>query len=204
MGMRRRSLAHSWTRGNDTAEIVTPISRTIQIRSFGWSKATPGPVSGPVKAIEVETLKDFEKYKGQLKGAVVLARKPALVPPENEVPENAYDAVIPLAHGVPKAQMSWRDRLKLLKMVAAEKPAVVLGVFFDPVVESLYFFLLQEPEHVLLKLAGTLARDDLDHRRLLRHGLVDDRPQRPVDVLPAVVDVVQIKLELHDQETVPR
>src|SRR5690348_2237229 len=84
-----------------------------------------------------------------------------------------------------------------------EEPPEVLGVLLDAVVERLDLFLLQEPEHPLLELPRALARDDLDQRSLLRHGLVDDRLQGPVDVLPAVVDVVQVKLELHGAVSAP-
>src|SRR5436853_907025 len=34
-------IAHAWTRGQDTAAVVSPISRPVPIRSFGWGKATP-------------------------------------------------------------------------------------------------------------------------------------------------------------------
>src|SRR6185437_3657541 len=78
-----------------------------------------------------------------------------------------------------------------------EEPPEVLGVLLDAVVERLDLFLLQEPEHPLLELPRALARDDLNKRGLLGHGLVDDRLQGPVDVLPAVVDVVQVELQLH-------
>src|SRR5215469_13680693 len=50
---------------------------------------------------------------------------------------------------------------------------------------------------MLLELARTLARDDLDHRRLDPDRLVDDVLQRLVDVPAVVVDVVQVELELH-------
>src|SRR5262249_57032481 len=85
----------------------------------------------------------------------------------------------------------------LLPAEVHEKSAPVLGVFFDPVVQGFYFFLVQEPEHVLLQLAGPFAGNDLDHRRLLRHRLVDDGAQRPVDIVSSVIDVVQVQLELH-------
>ncbi len=119
-------IAHAWTRGRDTAAIVSPISRAVPIRSFGWGKATPGAVTGPVKVLEIKTLSDFDKYKGQLKGAVVLAAKPATLRPENEPADNAYDAVIPPPHGVPQPRMAFRERLQLLKMISTEQPAVVL------------------------------------------------------------------------------
>src|SRR2546421_7735117 len=84
-----------------------------------------------------------------------------------------------------------------------EEPTEVLGVLLDAVVERLDLFLLQEPEHPLLELPRALARDDLNERGLLRHGLVDDRLQGPVDVLPAVVDVVQVQLQLHGAVSAP-
>src|SRR4029077_13122849 len=78
-----------------------------------------------------------------------------------------------------------------------EQAAEVLRVLLDPVVLRFDLFALKEPQHVLLELARALTGDDLDERGLLRLRLVDDRLQRPVDVLPAVVDVVQVKLQLH-------
>jgi hypothetical protein len=119
-------IAHSWARGRDTAEILTPISRAVPIRSFGWGKATPGAVSGTVKVVEVKVLADFDKYKGQLKGMVVLAGKPDTLRPENEEADNAYDAVIPPPRGLPQPRMSFRERVQLLKLIAAEQPAVLL------------------------------------------------------------------------------
>src|SRR5215469_14177350 len=41
-------IPHAWTRGQDTAEITAPFTRPVEIRSAGWSKATDGPVTGPV------------------------------------------------------------------------------------------------------------------------------------------------------------
>lgn len=119
-------IAHAWTRGHDTAAILSPIRREVPIRSFGWSKATPGQVTGAVKIVEVKTLADFDKYKGQLKGAIVLAGKPATLRPEDEPADNAYDAVIPPPRGLPQPRMSFRERLQVFKMIAAEQPAAVL------------------------------------------------------------------------------
>src|SRR5580704_788090 len=78
-----------------------------------------------------------------------------------------------------------------------EQPAEVLRVLLDPVVPGLDVLALQEPQHVLLELSRPFARDDLDQRRLLFRRLVENRLQRAVDVLPAVVNVVQVKLQLH-------
>ncbi|HYL96240.1 MAG TPA: hypothetical protein VET69_10580, partial [Terriglobales bacterium] len=119
-------IAHSWTRGQDTAEILTPINRALPIRSFGWGKATPAAVTGTVKLVEVKALADFDKYKGQLKGAVVLEDEPDTLRPEKEQADNAYDDVIPPPRGLPRPHMSFRERLQLFKLISAEQPAVVL------------------------------------------------------------------------------
>src|ERR1700719_1967998 len=78
-----------------------------------------------------------------------------------------------------------------------EQPTEVLRVLLDPVVLGLDVLALKEPQHVLLELPRPFTRDDLDQRRLLGCRLVEDRLQRAVDVLPAVVNVVQVKLEPH-------
>src|SRR6516164_3264821 len=39
-------IAHSWTRGTETAEITSPIRQRIDIHALGWSMATNGEVSG--------------------------------------------------------------------------------------------------------------------------------------------------------------
>src|SRR5258708_33347728 len=85
----------------------------------------------------------------------------------------------------------------LLPAEMDEQPAEVLGVFLHPMVERLDLLLLQEPEHVFLELPGALAGDNLDQRRLLPDGLIDDVPERAVDVLAAGIDIVQVELELH-------
>src|ERR1700719_824840 len=78
-----------------------------------------------------------------------------------------------------------------------EQPTEVLRVFLNSVVLGLDVLALQEPQHVFLELSRPFARDDLDQRRLLFRRLVENRLQRAVDVLAAVVNVVQVKLELH-------
>lgn len=119
---------HSWTRGHDTAEITAPIQKDIEIRSGGWSKATNGEVTGKVIFANVENASDLDKYKGKLKGAIVITRPPSNVPADNDVPNNAYDAVIPPNRGIPRAggQGAFRQRMQLMKMAADEGAAVLL------------------------------------------------------------------------------
>jgi carboxypeptidase Q len=119
---------HSWTRGRDTAELTAPVQKNIEIRSAGWSKATDGQVSGNVLFVNLDTPAEVEKDKGKLKGAIVMTRLPANVPPDSDVPNNAYDAVIPPSVGVPRAggQNRFRQRQQLMKQVADEGAAVLL------------------------------------------------------------------------------
>ena len=119
---------HAFTRGQDTAEITAPVQKNVEIRSMGWSKATGGPISGNVIFLNSNSLSDLEKYKGKLKGAILMTRPPAELPSEKEAPENAYDAVIPPGHGIPPAGGvgRFRERQQMMKTAADEGAAVLL------------------------------------------------------------------------------
>src|SRR5581483_3417909 len=78
-----------------------------------------------------------------------------------------------------------------------EDPAVVVRVLLHPGIEGLDLLLVEESQDSLLELPAALARDYLDEGRLLGHRFLDDLLQGSVDLLAAVVDVVQIELELH-------
>ena len=96
---------HAWTRGADTAEITSPIQRRVEVRSLGWSKATNGPVTGPVVVMESQSAEAIAAMGGKLKGAIVLLGRPSNVILDPEPPpDNAYDAVIPPQRGVPAAR----------------------------------------------------------------------------------------------------
>jgi hypothetical protein len=119
---------HAWTRGQDTAEITAPVQKVVEIRSMGWSKATADAVSGNVIFLNSNSPSDLEKYKGKLKGAILMTRPPAELPSEKEAPENAYDAVIPPSHGIPPAggPGRFRERQQMMKTAADEGAAVLL------------------------------------------------------------------------------
>jgi carboxypeptidase Q len=119
-------IAHGWTRGVETAEITSPIQRHIGIHALGWSKATDGEITGQVIALNIIGPSDLERYKGKLKGAIVLLHRPADLSQLDPNPETAYDAVIPPSRGMPEPNGGWRARLQLLKQIAAEQPALML------------------------------------------------------------------------------
>lgn len=126
---------HAWYRGDDAAEIVSPVSRPIAIRSMGWSKATAGEVSAPVVFLADITPEEFAQQKDKLKGAIVCLGKPATLPSSTEVPASAYDAVIPPPRGVPnRSPSSFQERRRLTQGLADAGVAVVLrdsGKNFD-------------------------------------------------------------------------
>ena len=116
---------HAYYRGVDSAQIVTPLSRVVAIHALGWSKATPGEISGNVVAVKIDSDNDFAKYKGKLKGAILLMGKPAEIPTSEA--ENAYDAVITPQKGVQaEAAGGFRRRAATMRMLAEESPSVVL------------------------------------------------------------------------------
>ncbi len=127
---------HGWTRGLETAEIISPVQKRIGIHAFGWSKGTEGDVSGEVIVLNIEKVADFDQYKGKLKGKIVMLRKPVDLSKQDPNPENAYDAVIAPPKGVPKEAMGYRQYFQLLHLLNAEEPALV--VFDSGKTDSLY------------------------------------------------------------------
>jgi Zn-dependent M28 family amino/carboxypeptidase len=79
------TIAHSWTRGTARARIVAPTEHPLTIASAGWSPSTPGAVRASVVHFDAKTKDDFERFKGRLKGAVVITQEPQpLSPPRPE------------------------------------------------------------------------------------------------------------------------
>src|SRR6267142_85649 len=75
------TIAHSWTRGTAKARIVTPTEHVLTIASAGWAPGTPGAVRGPVVYVDAKTTEDLAKFRGKLKGAVVIYQEPASLSP---------------------------------------------------------------------------------------------------------------------------
>jgi carboxypeptidase Q len=79
------TIAHSWTRGTAKARIVAPSEHPLTIASAGWAPGTPGIVRGPVVYVDAKTKEDLPKFRGKLKGAVVIYQEPvSLSPPKPE------------------------------------------------------------------------------------------------------------------------
>jgi Zn-dependent M28 family amino/carboxypeptidase len=77
------TIAHSWTRGAASARILSPAEHPLTIASAGWSPSTLGTVRGPVVYVDAKTKEELERFRGQLKGAIVIYQEPdSLSPPK--------------------------------------------------------------------------------------------------------------------------
>jgi hypothetical protein len=71
-----------WERGAAKARIIEPDNGcSLSLAAAGWTPGTKGKIEADVVVIMARSTKDLEKYKGKLKGAVVLQGPPANVRP---------------------------------------------------------------------------------------------------------------------------
>jgi len=61
-----------WSLEGFTANVVKPDFTPLIAYPKAWSPSTNGVVRGPVVYLDAKTVEDLEKYKGKLKGAIVL------------------------------------------------------------------------------------------------------------------------------------
>jgi len=88
------TMANGWARGSASARIVEPVAHPITIASAGWAPSTHGPVRGPLLYVKAERPEDLEKYKGQMRGRVVITTAPArLAAPTAPQPERPFSAL---------------------------------------------------------------------------------------------------------------
>ncbi len=199
-------IAHGWTRGLETAEITRPVQKRIGIHAFGWSKGTDGEVTGEVIAIDINKPADLDQYKGKLKGKIVIMRKPADLSKLDPNPDNAYDAVIAPQRGVPEAGMGMSDRLKVMRDIAAEGPALM--VFDSGKTDSLFSMSGFRPAYTPTQVPmAFLTHEDYSLLyRLLPSGPVTVKfnlPDTFTDkTVPAAITVAEIKGTEHPDERV--
>jgi carboxypeptidase Q len=85
------TVARPWTRGTARARITAPAEHSLTIASAAWSPGTPGTVHGAVVYFDAKEKKDFAKFHGKLKGAIVIYQEPAsLSPPQPVDPYRAF------------------------------------------------------------------------------------------------------------------
>ena len=83
------SIAHAWVRGTAAARIVAPTEHPLTIASAAWAPNTKGRVHGPVVYFDAKKPEDFAKFKGKLKGVIVITQEPRTLSPPKRIDRNA-------------------------------------------------------------------------------------------------------------------
>ena len=82
------SIPHGWELGKASSRIIAPTEHPLTIAYAAWTPGTKGKVHGPVVYFDAKEPKDFEKFKGKLKGAIVIAREPQPLSPPKQIDQN--------------------------------------------------------------------------------------------------------------------
>ena len=121
-----------WERGTATARIVEPNNgRSLLIASRGWSPSTKGKVVGEVVLFEAKSSKDFDKYRGKLKNAIIMRGKPAEVRPITDLSAAATPSRARAA-AAEKAALEQANQKKNDKSAPTDKGAVPSKLPTDP------------------------------------------------------------------------
>jgi len=135
-----------WQQMNTWARMVTPDTAVLIVQATPWSPATPGPVTGDVVYVNIQTEKDFDQYKGKLAGKVVLFGAMREVPPVDkplferytdkeldDIAEFEVNGGGGAAAMTPELQARMRERMQRFQMIdkiaqffADEKVAAVI------------------------------------------------------------------------------
>jgi carboxypeptidase Q len=70
-----------WQQLNTWARSVKPDAAVLIVQAAPWSPATPGPITGDVVSVNIESDKDLAQYRGKLAGKIVLDGAMRAVPP---------------------------------------------------------------------------------------------------------------------------
>ena len=76
----RFAFGQGWTVERFSAHLLAPQVQPLVGSPRAWSPSTPGVVTGDVVAVDIRSDADFERYRGRLAGAIVLAQPPRPVP----------------------------------------------------------------------------------------------------------------------------
>jgi hypothetical protein len=124
------TIPRSWQRGTESAEILSPISRAISVRSIGWGMPTPSTLTGRVLLLRLRGVRDLEKYAGKLRGVIVLPFEPSAIHGSDESPDNAHSDLSPAAGRNGSQELSVEERVQLLRVltqrIAQEGAAAIL------------------------------------------------------------------------------
>jgi hypothetical protein len=120
-----------WQQLNTWARMVAPDTAVLIVQATPWSPATPGPVTGEVVFVSIQTEKDFDQYKDKLAGKVVLFGAMREVPPVDKALFDRYTdkelddiAEFPVNAGAggipPEMQARMRERTERMRLIDKE------------------------------------------------------------------------------------
>ena len=66
----------AWTRGTDSARLLTQNGLRFRVDQLAWSPATQGPVQGELLLVDARNLEELQAFKGRLKGRILLRSNP--------------------------------------------------------------------------------------------------------------------------------
>jgi hypothetical protein len=134
-----------WQQLNTWARMVTPDTAVLIVQATPWSPSTPGPVTGDVVFVKIDTDKDFDQYKGKLAGKVILLGAMREVPPVDKALFERYSekeleemTEFPVSAGgaaglTPEMQARMATRMERLRLIdkvaqffADEKVAAII------------------------------------------------------------------------------
>jgi hypothetical protein len=70
-----------WQRGIAYGRMTAPYEMQLDFRAYAWTPGTKGKVAGRIVTLD-DFVENFDKYKGKLAGAFILAGEPARVEPD--------------------------------------------------------------------------------------------------------------------------
>jgi carboxypeptidase Q len=76
----RFTFGHGWTVERFSIHLLEPQTQPLIGYPRAWTIGTPGPITGDVIAADLRSPADFERYRGTLKGKVVLTQSARPVP----------------------------------------------------------------------------------------------------------------------------
>ena len=66
----------AWTRGVDSARLLTHNGLRFRVDQLAWSPATKGIIQGELLLVDARNLEELQAFKGQLKGRILLRTNP--------------------------------------------------------------------------------------------------------------------------------
>jgi carboxypeptidase Q len=108
-----------WSREQLSARILTPYVQPLQAQPAAWTGSTDGTVTGQVVVVQVDSLSDFERYRGKLANTFVLLDEPRDIEPEWEQWDRRYPAEVlltpPERSGGGRPQITEEQRARMME-----------------------------------------------------------------------------------------